>query len=98
VNILARKGWVIRDNVFRRIRSQAGPAGPAILVWKNSRDTVIRRNLIIDSCRGIALGLSSPNTCSRGGVNVVYDHQNGLVENNVILVLHEPDDAAIENN
>ena len=48
-------------------------------------DTVIRRNLVIDSCRGIALGLSSPNTCSRGRVNVVYDHQNGLVKNNVIL-------------
>ncbi len=27
-----------------------------------------------------------------------YDHQNGLVENNVILVLNEPADAAIENN
>ncbi len=98
VDILAGKGWIIRDNVFRRIRSQAGPAGPAILVWKNSMDTVIRRNLIIDSWRGIALGLSSPSSRSRGGGDVVYDHQNGLVENNVILALNERGDAAIENN
>ena len=98
VDILAGKGWIIRDNVFRRIRSQAGPAGPAILVWKNSMDTVIRRNLIIDSWRGIALGLMMPDGTSRGGADVVYDHQNGLVENNVILALREPGDAAIENN
>jgi hypothetical protein len=98
VDVLAGKGWVIRDNTFRRIRSQAGPAGPAILVWKNAMDTTIQRNLIVDCWRGIALGLSTPNTLSRGGAAIQYDHQNGLVENNVILALHEPADAAIENN
>lgn len=98
VDILAGKGWIIRDNIFRKIRSEAGPAGPAILVWKNAADTVIQRNLIVDSWRGIALGLSAPDGYSRGGTQVVYDHQNGVVENNVILALHEPADAAIENN
>jgi hypothetical protein len=98
VDIPAGKGWIIRDNVFRRIRSQAGPAGPTILVWRNSLDTVVQRNVIIDSWRGIALGLSVPNTRSRGGSGVIYDHQNGLVEDNVILALNEPADAAIENN
>jgi hypothetical protein len=98
VDILAGKGWVIRDNVFRRIRSQAGPAGPAILAWRNALDTVVQRNLIVDCWRGIALGLSTPNKHSRGGADVLYDHQHGLVENNVILALHEPADAAIENN
>jgi hypothetical protein len=98
VDILAGKGWIIRDNVFRRIRSKAGPAGPAILVWKNAMDTVVKRNLIVDSWRGIALGLNGPNKHSRGGLKVKYDHQNGLVENNVILALNEPADAAIENN
>lgn len=98
VDILAGKGWVIRDNVFRRIRSEKGPAGPAILVWRNSMDTVIKRNVIIDCWRGIALGLASPGRRSRGGMDVIYDHQNGLVENNVILALHESADVAIENN
>jgi hypothetical protein len=98
VDILAGKGWLIRDNIFRRIRSQAGPAGPAILVWKNALDTVVRRNVIFDSSRGIALGLSAPDRYSRGGPEVKYDHQHGLVENNVIIALREPADAAIENN
>jgi hypothetical protein len=98
VDVIAGQGWVIRDNTFRRIRSQAGPAGPAILAWRNAMDTKIQRNLIVDCWRGIALGLSAPNQRSRGGPEVEYDHQNGLVENNVILALHEPADAAIENN
>ncbi|RMH08928.1 MAG: hypothetical protein D6704_02140 [Nitrospirae bacterium] len=98
VDLLAGRGWIIRDNVFSRIRSQAGPAGPAILVWKNAQDTIVIRNMIIDSWRGIALGLAPPDRQSRGGASVLYDHQNGIVENNVILALHEPADAAIENN
>ena len=83
---------------LRQILGVFDTAGPSILVWKNGMDTVIRRNLIIDSWRGLALGLSPPNSYSRDGGDVVYDHQNGLVENSVILILHEPGDAAIENN
>lgn len=98
VDILAGNGWMIRDNVFRRIRSEKGPAGPAILVWKNAMNTVIKRNVIVDSWRGIALGLAASNSRSRGGADASYDHQHGVVMNNVILALHEPADAAIENN
>ena len=98
VDILAGKGLVIRDNVFRRIRSQEGPAGTAILMWKNSMDTMIKRNVIVDSWRGITLGLTNPSERSRSGVGVTYDHQRGLVENNVILALREPRDSAIELN
>jgi len=61
-------------------------------------DTVIYRNRIIDCWRDIALGLMASNAHSRGGVRVIYDHQNRVVENNVILVLHEPADAVIENS
>ncbi len=98
IDILAGKGWVVRDNLIRRIRSETGPAGPAILVWKNSQDTVIQRNVIIDSWRGIALGLSPADSRSRGGPDVGFDHQNAVVENNVVLAINEPADAANENN
>ena len=98
IDILAGKNWVVRDNMIRRIRSKDGPAGPAILVWKNAQNTVIKRNQIVDSWRGIALGLMHPGKRSRGGPEVLYDHQNGVVENNVILAIREPADAAIENN
>lgn len=98
VDVLAGRGWVIRDNVFRRIRGPLGPAGPTILMWRDCMDTVVKRNVIIDCWRGIALGLSSADKNSRGGSGDLYDHQNGLVENNVILGLREPMDSAIENN
>lgn len=98
VDILAGKGWNIRDNMFRRIRSAEGPAGPAILAWKNARGTVIQRNVLIDCWRGISLGLSAPDKLSRNGSREPYDHQHGLVTNNVILALTERADAAIENN
>src|SRR5574341_538964 len=98
VDVLAGKGWIIRDNVFRRIRSAQGPAGPAVLVWRNAQDTVVIRNKLVDCWRGIVLGLRPPDGFSRGGVGVPYDHENGLVANNVFLALNEPADAAIENN
>ena len=98
VDVLAGKGWMIRDNVFRRIRSEQGPTGPAILVWRNAQDTAVIRNKLIDCWRGIALGLSPADAYSRGGAGAPYDHQNGLVANNVFLALNEPADAAIENN
>jgi len=98
IDILAARGWVVRDNRIRRIRSREGPAGPAILVWRAARDTRIVRNVIVDSWRGIALGLARPNAGSRGGAAVGYDHRDGVVENNVVLALTEPADAAIESN
>ncbi len=51
-------------------------------------------NVQVRGERGIALGLMQP----QGASNIRYDHQNGLVENNVILAWTEPADAAIENN
>jgi hypothetical protein len=98
VDVLAGKGWVVRDNVLRRIRGPEGRSGPALLFWKNCQDTVVRRNLLIDCWRGIAFGLAAPDDLSRGGAGVGYDHQNGLAENNVILALTERADAAIENS
>jgi hypothetical protein len=98
IDILAGRGWVVRDNVLRRIRSQEGPTGPSIYLGRNAIDSVIQRNLMVDCWRGIALGLGAPDAMSRGGAAVPYDHQNGVVENNVFLALHERADAAIENN
>ena len=101
VDLLATKGWVIRDNEFRRIRgprSAGYKAGPAILVWANAQDTIVERNLIVDSFRGIALGLvpgTSPR--ARDGERRT-DHQRGVVRNNVVCNRHEWADEAIEAN
>ena len=84
VDVLAGADWIIRDNVFRRIRAPIGLlAGPAILMWRNSLNTVVERNQFVECDRAIALGLSAPDANSRNS-NTTYDHQGGIVRNNVI--------------
>lgn len=84
VDVLAGSGWIIRDNVFRNIRAPEGQlAGPAILMWRNSLNTIVERNLFIECDRAIALGLSSPDANSRDGTTT-YDHQGGVIRNNMI--------------
>ena len=66
--------WIVRDNLIHDIRCQdLSLAGPSILLWQGSADTLVERNTIIDSSRGIALGLVSAT-----------DHFNGIVRNNFI--------------
>jgi hypothetical protein len=101
VDLLATKGWVIRDNHFLRIRgpeSQRWQSGPSILVWKASEDTIVERNVIIDSFRGIALGLEpGPTDLKRNGTQD-YDHVGGVIRNNVVVNLNGWADEAIEAN
>ncbi len=71
--------WVIRNNLIRNIHCQDGSlAGPAILMWGNagtgpSVDTVVERNTILSSSRGISLGLTGSS-----------EHSGGVVRNNFI--------------
>jgi hypothetical protein len=91
VDVLAGSGWVIRDNTFRNIRAPQGQlAGPAVLMWRNSIDTIVERNLFIECDRAIALGLSSPDANSRDG-ETRYDHQGGIIRNNMIYRAGEGD-------
>ncbi len=84
VDVLAGAGWIIRDNVFKNIRAPQGQlAGPAVLMWRNSRDTLVERNLFIECDRAIALGLSAPDANARDG-ETTYDHQGGIIRNNII--------------
>ena len=77
VDIITGDNWIIRDNVFRNIRAPAGQlAGPAVLMWGGSNNTVVERNLFLNTQRGIALGLRerSPN-----------DHSGGIIRNNIFF-------------
>lgn len=75
VDVHTGDGWIIRHNLFRRIRSAQGLAGPAVLMWNNSRNSVVEANTFIDNHRDISLGLieRAPN-----------DHTGGVVRNNFI--------------
>lgn len=76
-------GWTIRDNEIYNITGDGSGcnvsrncnryvSAPAILVWNDSRDTVVERNNITESYRNIAFGLGSR-------------HEGGIIRNNTIF-------------
>jgi len=74
VDVHSGSDWIIRYNLFRNIRAPAGQlAGPAILMWNRSRNTIVEGNILLNVQYGIALGLvnSRPD-----------DHTGGIVRNN----------------
>ncbi len=75
VDVHSGRDWIVRHNLFRRIRTAQGLAGPAVLMWNDSRNTVVDGNTFIDNHRDISLGLieRTPN-----------DHTGGVVRNNFI--------------
>jgi hypothetical protein len=85
VDVLAGKDWIIRDNVFQNIRAPIGQlAGPAVLMWRNSVDTLVERNWILECDRGIALGLDAPDPRYARDGEPTFDHTRGIARNNVI--------------
>jgi len=96
VDVLNGWNWTVRNNILRRIRgpqSQNYRAGPAILFWRGSRDTLVERNLVIDCYRGIALGLSPPESPT-----ATPDHSGGTVRRNAVCNLNAWADEGIEIN
>jgi len=72
IDAIGGQGWLIRDNHISGIYCQDGSlAGPAVLMWQGSADTVVERNTFLDCSRGVALGLVSSQ-----------DHSGGVVRNN----------------
>ena len=92
VDILGTKRWVVRDNHFARIRGPKNNSGPAILAWYGSEDTLVERNVIVDSFRGIALGLKDQHA------SLGYDHLRGIIRNNIVFNINHWADEAIEAN
>jgi hypothetical protein len=101
VDVLAGEDWVVRDNRFHRIRgpeSGRWAAGPAILFWANSLNTIVERNVVSDSFRGIAFGLGpGASTLAREG-DRRFDHQGGIIRRNVVANLESWGDEGIEAN
>jgi hypothetical protein len=87
VDVHTGQNWVIRNNVFRNIRSSAGLAGPAVLMWNSSANTLTERNLFLNCARGIHYGL-----IDRAG----SDHSGGIIRNNIFFrAANQSGDVAI---
>jgi len=85
IDVLGGDSWIIRDNIFKNIRSPQDSnmiAGAAILMWHNSKNTLIERNTFIECDLGIHLGNPS---------GVVDDHVGGIIRNNIFFRLGKGD-------
>jgi hypothetical protein len=87
-----------RQSLRAHPRSGGWSSGPAILLWGASAKTTVERNLIVDSFRGIALGLAPGGTpYARNGIKE-YDHLGGIIRQNVLVNMNGWADEAIEAN
>jgi uncharacterized SAM-binding protein YcdF (DUF218 family) len=98
IDVHAGANWIIRHNVFRNIVSPAGQlAGPAVLMWNGSRDTLTEGNTFLNCARGISYGLEqksgdgeSPDQFDK------FDHRGGIIRNNFFFrSADQPGDVGI---
>jgi hypothetical protein len=76
MSVHTAKNWIVRNNLFRRIQAPGGQlAGPAVLMWNSSQNTLTEGNTFIDCQREIAYGLIDQAT---------FDHSGGIIRNNFI--------------
>jgi parallel beta-helix repeat protein len=72
------QGWLVRGNIFRGVRSpEQRLAKPAILFWYDAAHTVVERNIIYGSDRGIGLGLGDKG------------HIGGIIRNNMVQTVRD---------
>jgi hypothetical protein len=76
VDVHGGRDWVIRGNLFKNITSSAGLAGPAVLMWNRSANTLTEANTFLNCERGIAYGLLDRATG--------FEHEGGIIRNNMI--------------
>jgi hypothetical protein len=90
IDIHQARGWHIYSNTFSGFWCGNGLSEHAIHVWTGSRDTLVERNVIVNSARGIGFGLGSSregrtyedSACS--GVSFV-GHYRGAIINNFVM-------------
>jgi hypothetical protein len=102
VDVHSGRNWIIRHNLFRNVRAPSGElAGPAILMWNGSANTLVEGNTFVNCQREISLGLIQ---------RTPDDHAGGIVRNNfvyraasvagdtAILIADSPGTQAVHNS
>jgi hypothetical protein len=102
VDVHTGANWVIANNLFKNLRAPAGAlAGPAVLMWNSSSNSIVEGNTFIDCQREISLGLwDKPDaTDHTGGIarnNFIY-RSPGIGGDAAILVADSPGTKVVNN-
>lgn len=83
------RGWQIYANHFNGFWCSSGLSEHAIHAWTGSRDTLVDRNIIINSARGIGFGLGVATAGTSYGDSPCPDtqlagHYGGTITNNFV--------------
>jgi hypothetical protein len=102
VDVHTGSDWIVRHNLFRNIRAPQGQlAGPAILMWNGTTNSIVDGNTFVDCQREISLGLidRAPNDHTGGIVrnNFIY-RRPGLTGDAAILVADSPNTQVLHNS
>ena len=84
------RGWQVYENRFAGLWCASGLSEHAIHFWKGSRDTLVDRNVIVNSARGVGFGLGdsvpgrlySDLPCSG---KTAVGHYGGSITNNFVF-------------
>ncbi len=89
------RGWSIRDNVIEGFYCAQGLSEHGVHFWTGSRDTVVERNRILNSARGVGFGLGETTGSSTDTWRTYPDdpcagatpvgHYGGVVRNNFVF-------------
>jgi hypothetical protein len=74
------RNWTIRGNVFSNLHNPDTAAylwNPAVLMWRQSADTLTEQNVFINVDRAVAYGLEN---------GPVFDHSGGAIRNNFVYL------------
>jgi hypothetical protein len=88
IDIQGAGNWIIRHNLFRNIVAPPGQiAGPGVLVWRGSRDTLVEGNTFVNCARGVMFGADD---------TVSPSHSGGIIRNNFFFrTSTQPGDVGI---
>jgi hypothetical protein len=88
VDVHTAKNWVIRNNLFRNITAPPGQvAGPGVLVWRGTSNTIVEGNTFVNCDRGIMFGADDYYSPS---------HSGGIIRNNFFFrTASQPGDVGI---
>ena len=84
------RGWQIYANLFSGFWCATGLSEHAIHAWTGSRDTLVDRNVIVNSARGIGFGLGSSGSGRSYGDSPCGEvtnigHFGGAITNNFVV-------------